>query len=254
VESDIDKARQELELARAMSKQLWAEHTDYARTLDPSRGVAGPEELRLLHEASDWTGRIYLAEETLFRAQHGTPGIVGTQGNYQWIIFADRDLSSLIRLCPEFVLEKYLAVTRFDGASLRLTDKEKSGWWMADVGKVFQATAWSAPEYREDWKVAYSPRVTSVDRLLSETNERSDGFDEWYVFEQPAPAGEIEAFVNWMGFRLYEPLFQWCADRFWDQMERLAPESYIGDGTVLTVVTRNSQLFERMLAVLSECE
>jgi hypothetical protein len=233
-----------------MSKRLWAEHTAHAKTLDPSRGVVSPEELRRLKEASEWTGKIYAAEHALFRAEHGTPGIVGMHADYHWLTMVERDITSLLRLCPEVVLDKFIAITRIDSGSLRLTDQEKAeGWWTSDAGRVFQGSSWGPPEYRDDWKVAYSPRITSIHGLPNEThNECCAGYDEWYVFEQPVEAGEIESFVNWGGYRLYDPDFEWCADRFWNQMMRLTPESYIADGTVFTFVTRNSVLFPSVLS------
>jgi hypothetical protein len=127
----------------------------YSKTLDPARGVVDPEELRRLREASEWQGKVYAAEHAVFIAEHGTPGIVGSHGRYQWLTMVDRDITSLLSICPEVVLGKYLAVTRIDGGSLRLTDEEKSaGWWTAEAGKVFQGTSWSTPEYRDDWKIA----------------------------------------------------------------------------------------------------
>lgn len=167
---------------------------------------------------------------------------VGKHGEYQWLTGLDCDISSLLRLCPEVVLGKYLAVTAIDSGPLRLAEQEGlEGWWTADAAKVFSGTSWSAPEYRDDWKVAYSPRLTSIHGLPNA------GFDEWYVFEQPVPPGEIEVFVNWLGFRLDDPKFEWCTDRFWKQMTRLAPESYLGDGTVFTFATRNATLFAKVL-------
>lgn len=73
----------------------------------------------------------------------------------------------------------------------------------------------------------------------------------WYGFERPAPVADIEAFVNWLSFRLYDPEWEWCADRFWAQMARLARESYLADGTVFTFATRNSDLFTRVLSAFS---
>jgi hypothetical protein len=253
VEPLADRARQELELARTMSERLWAEHRAYIKTLDPARPAAGPEELRGLTEASDWTQKIYVAEHALFKAEHGTPGVVGSYGQYQWLTMVECDITSLLRRCPEVVLGKYIAVTRIDGGSLRLTDKEKSeGWCTADGGRVFQGTSWSLPEYRDDWKVAYSPRITSIHGLPNETHDDCcAGWDEWYVFGQPAPAGEIEAFVNWVGFRLYDPAYQWCTDRFWNQIVRLAPKSYIADGTVFTIATRDPVLFANVLSAFA---
>ena len=248
MESEVERARQDLELTRATAERLWAEHSLYSKTLDPARGVVDPEELRRLREASEWQGRVYAAEHAVFIAEHGTPGIVGSHGQYQWLTMVDRDITSLLSICPEVVVGKYLAVTRIDGGSLRLTHEEKSaGWWTAEDGKVFQGTSWSPPEYRDDWKIAYSPRITSIHGLPNETHDECcAGFDEWHVFEQQVPAGEMEAFVNWVGFRFYDPIYEWCTNRFWNQMLRIQPESYIADGTVFTVVTRNPVLFDRI--------
>ena len=217
------------------------------------RGVAGSEELRRLNEASESTRMLYAAEQALFMAENGTPGIVGKHGEYQWVTMIECDISKLLRLCPDVVLGKYLAVTSIDGGTLRLTEQESTeGWWTADAAKVFRGTSWSSPEYREDWKVAYSPCVNSIHGLPNETHDECcAGYDEWYVFEQPVLPGEIEVFVNWLGFRLYDPEFKWCADRLWEQMARLAPESYVADGSVFTFATRNATLFARVLSAFS---
>ena len=130
VESDAELARQHLELVRATSSRLWTEYRTFAETLDPARGVAGPEELRRLGEASELTGKIYAAEHALFTAENGTPGIVGAHGEYQWLIMLDCDISTLLRLCPDVVLNKYLAVTSIDSGTLQLNDQEnRDGWW-----------------------------------------------------------------------------------------------------------------------------
>lgn len=113
----------------------------------------------------------------LFMAGNGTPGIVGTHGDYQWLSRVDCDISTLLRLRPDVVVGKYLAVTRIDGGTLHLTDQEKGdGWSTPDAAKVFQGP----PEYRDDWKVAYSPRLTSIHGPPNETHDECcAGFDEW---------------------------------------------------------------------------
>jgi hypothetical protein len=236
-----------------MSERLWAEYRASSETLDPGRSLmANPEQLRLMREASDWTRKIVDAEHALFTAQYGTPGIVGSRAEYQWLSMAECDISKLLRLCLDVVLGKYLAVTSIDGTTLQLTDQEKSnGWSTPEDAKVFRGTSWSSPEYRDEWKVAYSSRLTSIHGLPNETHESCAGFNEWYTFDQPMAAGEMEVFVNWMGFRLYDPQYKWAAARFWEQMTRLAPESYIGDGTVFTFVTRSAALFAGALAAFS---
>ena len=149
-------------------------------------------------------------------------GIVGFHEQYQWLRMVDRDITSPLSICPDIVLGKYLAVTRIDGGPLCLTEQGRvEGWWTAEVGRVFQATSWSPPEYRDDWKVAYSPLITSIDGLPNETHgECCAGYDEWYVSEHQMPAEEIETIVNWGGLRLYDPNFEWCTDRFWSQISQ----------------------------------
>ena len=187
-------------------------------------------------------------------AEHGTPGVVGSHAEYQWLSTEPGNITTLLRSCPDVVLGKYLAVTSIDSGTLRLTDQERAdGWWTADAGKVFRGTSGSPPEYRDDWKVAYSPRINSIEGLPNETHDECcAGFDEWYVFDQPVPASEMETFVNWGGFTLYDPRYKWCADRLWEQLARLAPESYIADGTTFTFATRNSAVFASVIAAFSK--
>lgn len=162
----------------------------------------------------------------------------------------DRNITSLLTICPEIVLNKHLAVTSIDGGPLRITEQEKiDGWRTTEAAKVFQGASWSKPEYRDDWMVAYSPQIASIDGLPNEAHDECcSSYGEWYVFENQPPVEDIECFVNWVGFRLYDPEFQWCTDRFWRQIEKIKPESYLAGGTVFTVVTRNSVLFSRIIS------
>jgi hypothetical protein len=61
----------------------------------------------------------------------------------------------------------------------------------------------------------------------------------------------MEVFVNWGGFRLYDPQSKWWFDHLWEQMTDLGAESYISDGTVFTFATRNADLFARVFAAFS---
>lgn len=150
-------------------------------------------------------------------------------------------------------MNKYLAVTSVDSGALKLSDREKSdGWWTTEDAKILPGPAWAHREDRDAWNVAYSPRLSSIHGLPNETHaECRMGHDEWYVFDKLEKPQGIEIFVNWGGYRLYDPEWKWCADRFWEQMARLAPESYLGDGTVFTFATRNSELFTSLLDGLS---
>jgi hypothetical protein len=249
---EIERARRELEIARATSQRLWAEYDAFVKTLGPQPAVMGAEQFQRLREASEWSQRVIVAEHALFQAEHNSPGIVGTQGDYQWITMYECDISSLLKTCPEIVLNKYLAVTSIDSGPLKLAEEERiNGWWTSDNARVFLGSSWG---YRDDrGEVAFSPRLSSIHGLPNETHgECCDGFDEWYVFDRVIPAMEMETFVNWCGFRLYDAEFKWCKDRFWDQMTRLTPESYLSDGTVFTFATRNEGLFSKALDAFSK--
>lgn len=88
---------------------------------------------------------------------------VGAQGDYQWLT-TDKQFD-LLRLCPEIVLGKYVAITSFDSGPLVPNDKEIAAGWHS----------------RGD--VAYSPRIQSAHEVPR------DGWDEWYIFESPADLG-----------------------------------------------------------------
>jgi hypothetical protein len=127
----------------------------------------------------------------------------------------EQNISTLLSLCPDVVIGKYLAVTSIDSGTLRLTEQERNyGWWTSEAGKVFSATSWSGRDYRDGGKVAYSTRVTSIHSLPNETHDECcGGYSEWYIFEQPVEADEMEVFVNWMGFALYDAPYKEWADR-----------------------------------------
>jgi hypothetical protein len=79
VHSEIELARQNLELARSTSDRLWEEYRAFEGPPAVVQGVMGPEVRRLLMEASESIGKIYAAEHALFAVEHGTPGVVGRE-------------------------------------------------------------------------------------------------------------------------------------------------------------------------------
>jgi hypothetical protein len=164
---------------------------------------------------------------------------VGSQGSYQWLV-TDENFD-LLKLCPEIVLGKYVAVTSIDSGQLNPTDKEKAAGWQT----------------RE--RIAYSPKIENAEEIPHE------GWDEWYIFHTPADLGtshlaenifevpqeqgHLSVLVNY-GFALHPPERARLADLFWPQMARILPESYVADNDFLTFVTMNEALFARVRDVV----
>lgn len=158
----------------------------------------------------------------------------GSHGLYEWLATDDQRFDPL-EICPEIVLGKYVAVTSIDSGTFLPNDVEKSAGW------------------ESRGKIAYSPKVQSIDSLPRE------GYDEWYVFaspsdlgnshlgenifELPQERGQVNVFVNYGGFALHRPEMRDLTSLFWQQMDWVQPESYIADGNFLNFVSTNKAVF-----------
>jgi hypothetical protein len=170
----------------------------------------------------------------------------GVQDDYHWLTAAgDVYIGTLLSICPEIVLGRFVAVTSYDSGFLRLSDRDAAaGWTTRD-------------------KIAYSPRITSVDVLSYQCDGTdSPGYDEWYVFSEESrlppvfegdrfkfkPDGsQILIFVNTSAFSLHdpEPPSPDTLDRFWTQLKSIGPVAFIADGgDCLTVVSRDKALLD----------
>jgi hypothetical protein len=170
----------------------------------------------------------------------------GVHAPYRWLTATDEVyMGTLLRLCPEAVLNRYLAVTSYDSGVRRLSETERSSGW----------------SLRGD--VAYSPLVTSVDSLQFQRDGLDGpGYDEWYVFQGPRDlgrvfqgnpfefqpgCGQILVFVNTPAFVLHDPApyMPDILDIFWNQLALLQPETFIADGRdFLTLVSKNEALVQ----------
>jgi hypothetical protein len=166
----------------------------------------------------------------------------GEHGAYQWLT-TEFEVDGLARLCPKIVLGKYLAVASFDSGSLSLSDEEKANGWRLRNG------------------IAYSPRMEAIGGL-----PRTNGWDEWYVFEsqtdlgalchtnpfapRPGP-GQVHAYVNF-NVALHDGETGAVLELFWEQMNWIKPESFLGESEqYLSFATRNKNIFSAMLQSLS---
>jgi hypothetical protein len=164
----------------------------------------------------------------------------GRNGEFQWLS-TETELDSLLHLCPDIVLRKYLAVTSIDSGFFVPSEQSTADGW----------------ESRGN--IGYSPRIQSIESLPHL------GYDEWYVFNEPhdlgqafnrnifgqrVKSGQVDVFVNY-NFGLHKPELRQMADLFWKQMEWISPESYLADaGDSLTFATQNGRLFDEACRAL----
>jgi len=76
------------------------------------------------------------------------PIITGTHGGYYWLTDSDQYIGTLVRICADAVLGRYLAVTSIDSGSAWLTDRQQASKWQLRSG------------------IAYSPRLADVEDLF----------------------------------------------------------------------------------------
>jgi len=166
----------------------------------------------------------------------------GVHGDYEWLASA-HCIDDLLTFCPEIVLGKYLAVTSADSGHYFPTAEELSAGWENRNG------------------IAYSPKVEDVEALPRE------GWDEWYVFDDPADLGgmaaresnpfvaslspgEVYAFVNYDDLGLHRP--DSIASYFWKQFDWIRPRSYIAEsGHYLVVISTDRKQFATALQALT---
>ena len=177
----------------------------------------------------------------------------GTHGAYCWLTSIEHDIGDLVRICPEAILGRYLAVTSIDSGTAWLTDRQEACGWRLERG------------------IAYSPPLATIDDLYFKNDgPEAPGFDEWYVFKAP-PAemgeviqgnpfeegnrpgpGRLMAFVNWFVFlHSPEPGMQLLLDMFWRQLDWIQPDAYIADADCLTFVCNDGALFESVIQRLN---
>ena len=73
-----------------------------------------------------------------------------------------------------------------------------------------------------------------------------DQYDEWYIFITPTTFENYEVFVNYGGFSLHDSEFEEMQERFWQQLEYIAPESFLAEGDNLIYVTKDFSLFKQI--------
>lgn len=179
----------------------------------------------------------------------------GSQGEYFWLVSSYEDYSgTMVALCPEVFVGRYMAVTAIDCGNPWLTDKQKIAGWEERRG------------------IVYSPLLSSIDDVYYQRDGYdTPGFDEWYLFPKPSDLGELErgnpfeeetaprpgrphVFVGMPSAMVHDtdPKCEFIRRMFWNQIGWIQPESHIADGQdCLTFISRNRELFDLVLGRLS---
>jgi hypothetical protein len=175
--------------------------------------------------------------------------MTGTHAGYHWLTSDRHTISDIVKLCPDAIIGRYLAVTSTDSGEPRWAER-LAGWSCRGSG-------------------GYSPRIESLDGIVYQRGgPDSAGFDEWWTFESPHDLGEVIrdenpwdeevmarpgrflAFVNFYFYpdERHRETEHSLWPEFWGQIVKHQPESYISDGEVVTFVTKNPGLFEAVRA------
>lgn len=137
----------------------------------------------------------------------------------QWSEDACQSLADLIRLAPELVYGKRVAITSCDSGPYRPTlDEVNAGWSL--VGN------------------------TAISKKIEDPLELpAVGFDEWYVFDDSPNITPTQHHVNHYDFSLFDESD--VTKSFWKQINETTPLHVLGDGAPnLFVVTRDRAIFD----------
>ena len=165
---------------------------------------------------------------------------MGAHEKWSWIVVREmiRDLPSLI---AKYHADQRLCITAFDSGPIKPSPEERGIGW-ALIGDVM-----------------VSPPLTP------QLHIPSGEYDEWYVFKTlPTSIDIAERYVNYLGFNLADPHamaasqdptwdrtnYDWLVplqSRFWLDMERLNPTSYISSGDADVVVSRDTAFIRRVV-------
>jgi hypothetical protein len=173
---------------------------------------------------------------------------IGDRHGYRWLSIRGRVplLRSLVGAVPEIVVGNLVAITACDSGPVCPNEEEKKQGW------------------HRDGRILWTNRISNPDALPT------GGYDEWYVFAEPALLAEAEVFVNYTGFSLEEPGFRsdlldenptWdrrladpdndphneLRERFWQHIVACGSISYVAEGDCLNFATCDEGPFAKVL-------
>ncbi len=163
----------------------------------------------------------------------------GIHGEYGWVEISEASLH-FVDLVLGSHRGSHLYITSFDSGPITPSKDEKAQGWYS------QGEVMVSPRLDEGTTVPY------------------DNFDEWYFFEKSVSfPPDHEIFVNYGGFSLvpvekhlknFDPSWEQDAlewlrplqERFWEQLSRLDPTTFVAMGDRDIVVSKNESLLGRL--------
>ena len=142
----------------------------------------------------------------------------------QWSAAWDPSLADLIKVAPELVLGKRVAITACD-----------SGPYVP-----------SQDEMRMGWSAVKTTAISN--EIVRPAELPAPGFDEWYVFDSMPQIIPKRNHVNLYGFSVLGDGHE--TGSFWEQVTSTQPLHVLGAGTPnMFFVTRDRESFQRVRAL-----
>ncbi len=172
----------------------------------------------------------------------------GVRGPYTWFQSTSHYLSVLVDRVSDIVVGKYVAVSAYEGAPLKLTgDEMQLGW-------------------QQHSKLSLSPIIQRPSEIPQ------NQLDEWYTFVDLKPLSISEIFINYGGFSLAQSasdnpflpdsvkqkntkensILNQRQKRFWAQIESCKPESFLAESDKLIVVSRDPTVVAELKEFFSQ--
>jgi len=162
----------------------------------------------------------------------------GVHGEYRWLETTAHEIYDVLQVCPQVAANKNIVITSFDNGPLQPTAEEFARGW-----RVFGRSV-------------HIPVGENVSAIPFEI------FDEWYIFPIESPLTDYKVFVNYEWFTLgpAQALYSRSGNAFdlrrmqrlfWQEIERVSPETYLARGQRLKFITREPDLFHRVLRGLT---
>ncbi len=149
----------------------------------------------------------------------------------QWSTAWDPSLVELLRVAPELILGKRVAIASCDSGPYKPSAEELTAGWSV-VG------------------------TTAISREIAQVTELpAPGFDEWYVFDGVPSAVPTRNYVNQYNFSVLDECD--TTDSFWEQIITTQPLHILGAGTPnMFFATRDRESFKRVkeLNILAQFE